>query len=358
MTISTQAVTATVSGTSWSVDVTNCNLSDDLTEKDFVVIQITDAAVINNSDITKDSATQISYSGSDVGTDIEIQVNRFTEAERYQDITFGALLSSSVYNEEIDNILRMLYELQIGNEAATNIQSTPLNEAYGPSWSTDTTKARTAKVIYDEMEKKADSDAVQTALDDKADLVSPNFSGTATVPTAPNVTDSNQIASTEFVQNVVQAAKEALFPVGSIYTNATDDTNPATLLGFGTWEAFGEGRVLVGLDASDSDFDTAEETGGEKEHELTEAEMQHKHRLPMGFDQNALYGWGTGTYRPVFGEQVQASVTRITAPVDESTGVAVIGLSDLTSKSLAGNVTQAHNNLQPYITVYMWKRTA
>jgi hypothetical protein len=53
-----------------------------------------------------------------------------------------------------------------------------------------------------------------------------------------------------------------LFPVGSIYTNATNATNPGTLLGFGTWTAFGAGRVMVGFDAGNALFDTAEETGG------------------------------------------------------------------------------------------------
>jgi hypothetical protein len=52
------------------------------------------------------------------------------------------------------------------------------------------------------------------------------------------------------------------YPVGSIYTNATDATNPGTLLGFGTWTAFGAGRVAVGFDAGNVLFDTAEETGG------------------------------------------------------------------------------------------------
>jgi hypothetical protein len=46
-----------------------------------------------------------------------------------------------------------------------------------------------------------------------------------------------------------------LFPVGSIYTNATNATNPGTLLGFGTWTAFGAGRVAVGFDAGNALFD-------------------------------------------------------------------------------------------------------
>lgn len=55
------------------------------------------------------------------------------------------------------------------------------------------------------------------------------------------------------------------FPVGSVFISAVS-TNPATLLGYGTWSSLGEGRVLVGVDTSDPDFDTVLETGGSKVH--------------------------------------------------------------------------------------------
>ena len=59
---------------------------------------------------------------------------------------------------------------------------------------------------------------------------------------------------------------------GGLYVNVTG-TNPNTELGYGTWTAFGAGRVLVGLDAVDTEFDTAEETGGSKTHVLTANEV-------------------------------------------------------------------------------------
>lgn len=72
------------------------------------------------------------------------------------------------------------------------------------------------------------------------------------------------------------------FPVGAVFL-AVVSTNPATLLGYGTWAAFGAGRMLVGLDAADADFDTAEETGGAKTHTLTVAEMPaHTHTPSNG----------------------------------------------------------------------------
>ena len=125
----------------------------------------------------------------------------------------------------------------------------------------------------------------------------------------------------------------AAYPVGSIYMNATNATNPATLLGFGTWAAFGAGRVPVGIDAGQTEFDTAGETGGAKTHTLTIAEMpSHNHRLKRGNSGTARveeFGYSDGG-----------------APQWNSTGVENTG---------GGG---AHNNLQPYVVVYMWRRTA
>ena len=59
------------------------------------------------------------------------------------------------------------------------------------------------------------------------------------------------------------SASGGAFPVGAIYINVTG-VNPASELGYGTWSAFGTGRVLVGVDTSDTDFDTVLETGGSK----------------------------------------------------------------------------------------------
>lgn len=123
-----------------------------------------------------------------------------------------------------------------------------------------------------------------------------------------------------------------LYPVGSIYINATSSTNPGTLLGFGTWSAFGQGRVMVGLNGADTDFDTAEEIGGAKTHTLTVAEMPaHTHT-----------NFGTVT--------ADTGVTKRELTNEAS------GTNNVDSGSTGGG--GAHNNLQPYIVVYMWKRTA
>jgi microcystin-dependent protein len=174
-----------------------------------------------------------------------------------------------------------------------------------------------------------------------------------------------------------------IYPVGSIYTNASVNTNPATLLGFGTWDAFGSGRVLVGVDAADTDFDTLGETGGAKTHTLTVDQMPshthtqdshnhtqnaHTHKLNMAFGgvQQERFEWGTGTSAAVGTTKVATAApevdTRTTGGqrmlLDEDTRstTATNNATTATNQNTGGG--SAHNNLQPYITVYMWRRTA
>ena len=93
---------------------------------------------------------------------------------------------------------------------------------------------------------------IAVAVATKADINSPSFTGTPTAPTPSAGDNTTKIATTAFVQATLQA----VYPVGSVYINAASTTNPATLLGFGTWVEFGAGRVMVGQNASDALFDT------------------------------------------------------------------------------------------------------
>jgi len=166
--------------------------------------------------------------------------------------------------------------------------------------------------------------------------------GSYVMPTTDG--DSGQVMSTNGEGQVsfitltgVTATIANAYPVGSIYMNCSNATNPATLLGFGTWSAFGEGRVLIGIDSSDSDFDSAEETGGSKTHTLTEAQLpSHRHTIGSN-DSTAGFGGAAGNQ-----EFVQDAGTGIGNPCN-------------TSFTGSG---QAHPIVQPYIVVYMWKRTA
>lgn len=184
---------------------------------------------------------------------------------------------------------------------------------------------------------------IATAIDSKADSTSPTFSGIPLAPTAAYGTNTTQVATTAFVT----AAMQAVYPVGSIYINAGVTTNPATLLGFGTWVAFGAGRVMVGLNGSDTLFDALEETGGSKDaivvshtHTATVTDPGHVHTA-FGLAQltggGGGFDWGAGTDAT---RQVSINATGVT----------------VTNSTTGSSGTNA--NLQPYITVAMWKRTA
>ena len=120
---------------------------------------------------------------------------------------------------------------------------------------------------------------------------------------------------------------------------STSDENPSTIYG-GTWVAWGKGQVPVGVDTSDSDFNTVEKTGGEKEHTLTVDEMP-SHSHIQTWNGNIMVGGGSG------GESTNGSY------LNEGGN----GTYPATLTNNVGN-SHSHNNLQPYITCYMWKRTA
>jgi hypothetical protein len=197
---------------------------------------------------------------------------------------------------------------------------------------------------------------ISVAIATKADLVSPTFTGDPVLPTGTTgVTQSFGNSSTALATTAfVQAALQALHPVGSIYINAGVTTNPATLLGFGTWVAFGAGRVMVGLNGSDALFDALEETGGSKDATLvshnhtatsTVSDPGHNHTINNGANLNSSFDNGgfAGTVTPV---------SNFNTTNNSSTGITVATTVDSTGSS----ATNA--NLQPYITVAMWKRTA
>jgi hypothetical protein len=198
-------------------------------------------------------------------------------------------------------------------------------------------------------------DNIQTAIATKADLASPTFTGTPTLPTGTIATtqslgnSSTALATTAFVQ----AALSALYPVGAIYINATSSTNPATSLGFGTWTAFGAGRVMVGFDSGNALFDTAEETGGSADaitvshtHTATTTSTDSGHTHIIRTDAT---GGGGGTGRFVNGNSGGTQV--------DPTNTGTANITSTTTVASAGS-SGTNANYQPYITVYIWKRTA
>lgn len=154
-----------------------------------------------------------------------------------------------------------------------------------------------------------------------------------------------------YIDAAITATKAALYPVGSIYTNATDSTNPATLLGFGTWTAFAAGRVPVGKAASGT-FATAGATGGEENHTLTITEMpNHSHTFKWRV--NFPKGTGSLATNDLGGDALLVSDNMPGG--NSSVGYDWGGGTDGNNATGGGG---AHNNLQPYVVVYMWQRTA
>lgn len=197
---------------------------------------------------------------------------------------------------------------------------------------------------------------IATAVATKADLASPTFTGTPSLPSgATGVTqatsdDSTKLATTAFVQDIAAAVKNELYPVGSIYTNSSVSTNPGTLLGFGTWAAFGAGRVMVGFDSGNSLFDTAEETGGSANaivvshtHTATVTDPGHTHQYKQTGNST-----GTSSFSRTGLSTTYASTNDLIET--STTGITVANSTEGSSGTNA--------NYQPYITVYMWKRTA
>ena len=277
--------------------------------------------------------------------------------------------------------------------------------------------------------------AIQTAVNSKADTLSPTLTGTPLAPTATAGNVSTQIATTAFVDTAVsngavtersatatltnktltdanantqafgnnttkvattafvQTALQAVYPVGSVYIS-TVATNPATTFGFGTWAEFGAGKVLVGQDAGDASFDTLGETGGSKDaivvshtHTFSATtgtqSANHTHSgttSSAGAASGTIYtatgdfgniqnadgvftrsGYlpsrsqgaaGTGSYA-----NVSMSIPNHTHTV--TTGTESTNHTHSVSGTTASSGSSGTNaNLQPYVVVKMWKRTA
>ena len=129
-----------------------------------------------------------------------------------------------------------------------------------------------------------------------------------------------------------------IYPVGSIYLSVKS-TNPSSLFG-GTWVAWGTGRVPVGIDTSQTEFASVEKTGGTKTHTLTVDQIpSHKHVLRGRDSTGSINGYGLIANETVI-KATSGPCKDVKSAMDNTGG------------------GKAHNNLQPYITCYMWKRTA
>ncbi len=197
---------------------------------------------------------------------------------------------------------------------------------------------------------------IKTLKEDNGDITYPQTkagavlldSGTDLETELSQYVTAEDIASTAAVD--YSEILSRIYPVGSIYMSATLSTAAQVNAALGgTWVAWGSGRVPVGVDSSQTEFDTVEETGGSK------YMQDHTHDIR----------WNERTGRRVFMSYTSGSVSAF----DLSGWQSVNAVSSDTSPAnlMAGKVhdtttnfglmlTGSSGNLQPYITCYMYKR--
>lgn len=151
-------------------------------------------------------------------------------------------------------------------------------------------------------------------------------SGTDFGSSLPSGLQSNQLFFQTLGSNYIL---DNVYPVGSIYMSV-NSTNPKNLFG-GTWEQI-QGKFLLGMDSSYP----AGSTGGEATHKLTQGEMP-KHNHPI--------------YYPNGGGPDEGAALGFPEVGSKNTWWAVSCLT-----GVAGD-NEAHNNMPPYLSVYIWKRT-
>ena len=148
-------------------------------------------------------------------------------------------------------------------------------------------------------------------------------------------------------QTVVKAAAfgtaqlAKVFPVGAVYIS-TVATNPADLFGFGTWQQIKDSFLLAAGDSY-----TAGATGGEAKHTLTVDEMpSHEGHMPF----NTGAGWGDA------GEDTYYMPTSSVIKYSTSRPYVVRAGNEVVPRGVSKGGSQPHNNMPPYLAVYVWQR--
>lgn len=175
---------------------------------------------------------------------------------------------------------------------------------------------------------------------------------TVTPETSDNGT---RVATTAYVKNNISETLKKVYPVGSIYMS-TVSTNPATLFGFGTWEAMPAGRVLLAQGTASWGTYNAGSTGGEATHTLTVGEMpSHNH---------SAWTDAQGNHNHLVNSKFDRTSNRNISSKESggaNTGSAYTSYNGNHSHNIGiGNTgsSQAHNNMMPYLAIYIWKRVS
>ena len=145
------------------------------------------------------------------------------------------------------------------------------------------------------------------------------------------------------------------YPIGSIYISVSN-VNPSTVFG-GTWVAFATGRTLVGVDTSQTEFNTVKKTGGHKELQ------SHTHTFSGTTGGGGAHNHQSRGYyqqrdgAALSGQRNMANTTVPGDPLDTNSLVAAPNHTHQFSGTTESRGSGNSENLQPYITVYMWERT-
>lgn|SRR5574344_68589 len=192
----------------------------------------------------------------------------------------------------------------------------------------------------------------------------------------PEDSTNNVLEST--IKQLILEDNQRKYYVGKIIMD-TMNVNPATYLGFGTWVLWGSGRVPVGVDTSQTEFNTVEKTGGAKththtyshthgvpgvahihstgNHTLTVAEIpSHNHPDGGVFWKDGGFWVGTGNNTTLGFDGNTGNTGGGGAHNHGNTGSTIPSATTTNSQSTTN--TSSTSNVQPYITCYMWKRTA
>jgi microcystin-dependent protein len=222
--------------------------------------------------------------------------------------------------------------------------------------------------------------------------------------TVPGIITENRVEEIANTKTNTTLATWCPFPVGAIYMSTTS-VNPGTFWTNTTWQAFATGKTIIGIDTSDTDFNSVNKTGGSKEvvltvpnlpvHSHTVGDNSHSHTAngvgdhSHTLNDHAHYlpphqhgtGWGERDHTGYWGNWPGGSNYRgsgstdmhnsmfLTSPVDQWTnGAGAVGMSGSGAHSHTINATThshtlsntgsntAHSNLQPYVVTYIWKR--
>ena len=180
-----------------------------------------------------------------------------------------------------------------------------------------------------------------------------------------NVSKIERVAS---IESGLNEMFNLIYPIGSIYMSAIS-TNPSILFPGTTWVAWGSGRVPVGVNGNDANFNVTEKTGGQSTitigsnnipaHSHTVNDSGHGHSASTGLKNvitstNTVSGILVDTAAP--GNNVPSSLGKIAGEA-LTIGNATTGISLQNAYGNAGGGADPITNLQPYITCYMWKRT-